>query len=180
MVNSSLFRRIELQVLMNLTAKAFGKKPERIWNRPNDEALRAYAQFTSSHLREGADEALLQRMNSRAYKMGRLLRSVFLVSSEARAQRLIVALYRNIGISLSFSGDKKQDAPHESSLCFRRCYFSAYYTPAACLAASALDDGIIRGIMGEPSRRLCFSQRITEGCSCCLATLQETHKEQEI
>jgi len=172
MLNSSLFRRIELQVLMNLTASAFGQKSERIWTRPSGEGLRAYAQYTSSYLREGADETLLQRMNSRAYKVGRLLRTLFLVRSEARAQRLIIALYQNIGIRLTFIG--------RESLCFHRCYFSSHYTPAACLAASALDDGIIRGILGLKDSRLCFSQRITEGCSCCKAKLQQTLKKQEI
>ncbi len=172
MVNTSLFRRIELQVLMNLTSGAFGQHPKRIWTRSNDEALKAYADYTSNHLREGADDELLQRMNSRAYKVGLMLRRLFFVRSEAKAERLIIALYRNIGITLSFSDDK--------NLCFHHCYFSNHYTPAACLAASALDDGIIRGITGKASCRLCFSQRITEGCRCCKATFQKTNKEKEI
>ncbi len=161
MVNSSLFRRIELQLLMDLTAKTLGKPSQRTWTLPNAEALKVYAEFTSSHLREGTDEAALQRMNSEALKMGRLLRRLFMIKSEARARRLIVALYRNIGIRLSFL-----DQEH---LCFHSCYFSRFYTPAACLAASALDDGIIRGITGQTSSHLCFSQRITEGCNCCKA-----------
>ena len=40
LVNNALFRRIELQQLMNLTARAFGKPSQRIWTLPNDEALR--------------------------------------------------------------------------------------------------------------------------------------------
>lgn len=164
MVNSTLFRRIELQLLMNLTAKAFGEPSQRIWTRSNGEALRLYAEFTGSQLREGADDQLLQRMNSEALKMGRLLRRLFLIRSEDRAQRLLVALYRNIGITISWNG--------QEHLCFHRCYFSHHYTSAACLAASALDDGIIRGILGKTNGRLHFSQRITEGCPCCLAELK--------
>jgi len=164
MVDTPLFRRIELQMLMNLTARAFGEPSPRIWTLPNREALKIYAHYTSSHLQTGADEQTLQRMNSEALRMGRLLRLLFFVRSEARAQRLIVALYRNIGITLAFSTSQQ--------LCFSSCYFSGHYTPAACLAASALDDGIIRGIMGHTDCRLCFSQRITEGCSCCRAQLK--------
>ncbi len=164
MINSPLFRRIELQLLMNLTAKAFGEHPKRLWTLSNDKALRVYAEYTSARLKTGADEALLQRMNSEALKMGRMLRRFFFIGSEARAQRLIVALYRNIGIRLTFSD-------HES-LCFHSCYFARLYTPAACLAASALDDGIIRGITGRTTSRLLFSQRTTEGCKCCIAKIE--------
>ena len=70
MVNSSLFRRIELQMLMNLTAHALGKKPKRIWTLSNDEALRAYAEYTCSNLQVDADETLFERMNTGAYRMG--------------------------------------------------------------------------------------------------------------
>ena len=163
MVNSSLFRRIELQLLMNLTAHALDQKSQRIWTLPNAEALRVYAEYTSSNLQAGADEALLERMHTEAYKMGRLLRRLFLINNEARAQQLIVALYRNIGIKLSFESSNQ--------LCFHSCYFSRFYTPQACKAASALDDGIIRGILGMESEHLHFSQRITEGCKYCKAQL---------
>ncbi|MCR5820452.1 MAG: hypothetical protein K6F94_05865 [Bacteroidaceae bacterium] len=180
MIDSPLFRRIELQVLMNITAGAFGKHPERIWTLPHGEALKAYALYTCKYLREGADEELWQKMNRRAYRTGRVLRRLFFVRSVSSARRLIVALYRNIGIRMSFDGNKDRAASGEERLCFSRCYFSAIYTPAACLAASALDDGIIRGIMGLPSGRLCFSQRISEGCTCCLASINKTNKEKEI
>ncbi len=163
MVNSTLFQRLELQLLMNLTAKALGEKPRRIWTLPNSEALRVYAEYTGSRLRNGADKTTFQRMNSEALKLGRLLRRLFFVRSEAAAQRLLVTLYRNIGINLSFSNSQQ--------LCFYCCYFSHHYTPAACLSASALDDGIIRGITGQTAGQLSFFQRITEGCPYCKASL---------
>jgi len=164
MVNTPLFRRIELQMLMNLTARALREKPQRVWTRTNDEALKVYAEYTSSRLHTGADKAILQRMNNEALKMGRLLRRLFLIRSEERAQRLIMALYRNIGIRMSFTDQR--------NLCFNSCYFCRFYNPTACLAASALDDGIIRGIMGLTDSRLLFSQRITEGGECCKAELK--------
>ena len=164
MVNSSLFRRIQLQMLMNLTAKALRQPPLRLWTRPNAEALHEYATFTYDHLKAGTDEQLLQRMNDGAYRMGRLLRRLFFVRKTTAAERLITALYRNIGIELSFSCER---------LCFHRCFFGKYYTPEVCLAASALDEGIIRGLTGMTASRLLFSQRITEGCNCCKATFQK-------
>ena len=57
--NSTLFRRLELQLLMNLTARAIGQPGRRLWTRPCDEALRIYAEYTSAHLRHGADALLL-------------------------------------------------------------------------------------------------------------------------
>ena len=171
MINSSLFRRIELQLLMNLTARAFGQRPERLWTQSNANALQAYAEYTCRHLRKGADEPLLQRMNNEAYRMGRMLRRLFFVRDKVTAERLIVALYRNIGISLSFSGSEQ--------LCFHRCFFSRFYTPAVCLAASALDDGMIRGLIGLPNCRLCFTQRITEGCNCCKAEFHSQNPQNQ-
>lgn len=161
MVNSSLFRRIELQLLMNLTARALGQKPKRIWTSSPAEALRAYAEYTSSNMPADADEALFERMNTEAYKMGRLLRRLFMISNDTSAQRLIVALYHNIGIRMSFGSSQQ--------LCFHRCYFSSFYTPQICRVASALDSGIICGISGQSAKHLQFSQRITEGCQCCRA-----------
>ena len=86
MVNSSLFRRIQLQLLMNLTARALGERPVRIWTHSNGEALKIYAVFTAQHLRTGADEVRLQCMNNEALKMGCLLRRLFFIRSTAQAQ----------------------------------------------------------------------------------------------
>ncbi|MBR3455314.1 MAG: hypothetical protein IKH26_08325 [Bacteroidaceae bacterium] len=163
LVNNALFRRIELQQLMNLTARAFGKPSQRIWTLPNDEALRVYAEYTRDHLQEGVNGPLLERMNGEAYKMGRWLRRLFFLNRQADIERFTIALYRNIGIELEGS--------IPGQLCFRRCFFSHYYTPDICLAASALDDGMIRGLAGKG--RLTFQKRITEGCKCCIATFHD-------
>ena len=162
LINNALFRRIALQQLMNLTARAFNKPAKRVWTLPNDKALRVYAEYTRDNLKGGVDDQLLQRMNEEAYKMGRLLRKVFFLKKQACIERFTIALYRNIGIEL--------EGRIPGQLCFRRCFFSQYYTPEICLAASALDDGIIQGLAG--CGQLTFQQRITEGCKCCMATFQ--------
>lgn len=163
-VNSQWFRRIELQQLMNLTARAFGVAPIRLWPLPCDEALRVYAAFTRNNLQQGVDRRLLQRMGEEACKMGRLLRLGFCVRHQTDVEQLTTALYRHIGIQL------EGHIPGE--LCFRRCFFSQYYTPETCLAASALDEGIMRGLTGNG--KLTFQQRITEGCACCKAVFNKT------
>lgn len=158
--NTGIFRRIEIQLLMNLTARALKQRPKRTWTLPNDEALRVYAIYTRDHLQGGFNKDLLQRMTAEACKMGRLLRRVFFLKKQHDIQQFVIALYQNIGITL--------EGCLPGSLCFRRCFFSQYYTPQICLAASALDEGIMRGLAG--SGHLRFQQRITEGCACCKAT----------
>lgn len=103
--------------------------------------------------------------NRRIFASITKLRRLFFLKKKSSAVRLIVSLYRNIGIDLEMM--------ENGMLCFRHCFFSSCYTPAVCVAASALDDGFIRGLAGLQSSRLCFSQRITEGFSCCLATMNK-------
>lgn len=157
-------RRIELQQLMNLTARAFGLPSKNILMLRYDEALRAYAEYTSDNLHGGVTDQLLQRMNDEAYKTGKLLRKLFRLKDQSAIGQFVIALYRNIGIEL------QGNIPGE--LCFSRCYFSKYYTPEICLAASALDEGIMRGLSGDG--KLIFRNRITEGCNCCRATFAHT------
>lgn len=146
---------------MNLTARALRQPTRHLWTLAPDEALQLYAEYTSTQLQDGVSPSVLDSMNREAYRMGRLLRRLLLLR-QSDIKQFVVALYRNIGIRL--------DGHLPSQLCFHSCYFSHFYTPEVCLAASALDDGIMRGLLG--TGRLTFQQRITEGCSHCLATYQ--------
>jgi hypothetical protein len=49
----------------------------------------------------------------------------------------------------------------------RRCYFSSFYSPQVCQIMSAMDRGLLAGLSG--TGELVFSQRITEGPTCCRA-----------
>lgn len=160
-------RRIELQLLMNLTARALGKPARRTWTLSNDDALRVYAEYTRDHLSAGVDDAVLQRMAAEACKVGRRLRRVLFLRRQHDIERLTVALYRNIGITL--------EGHLPGALCFRKCFFSRYYTPELCLAASALDEGLMRGLSGGGELR--FRQRITEGCATCIATFSSPNDQ---
>lgn len=162
----SLFRKIELQLLMNLTACALDKPARRIWTLPNEKALQVYAEYTCKHLERNPDKALWQRLNDEAYRMGKRLRKIFYLRKPADITRFTFLLYRNIGIQMEGSIPGK--------ICVAKCYFSSHYTPAICQVASALDDGIIKGIAG--GGKLQFQQRITEGCKCCLATFKNSEE----
>lgn len=165
LLNSSLFRRIELQLLMNLTARALGKPSKRIWTLSNGKALRVYAQYTREYLKGHIDQHLLERMHQEAFKMGQRLRMMFHLRKSADVEQFTFALYKNIGITMN------GNIP--GNLCVRHCFFSRFYSPAVCLAASALDSGIISGLSG--GGQLTFQQRITEGCLCCIATFKKTN-----
>lgn len=161
-VVDSLLRRLLLQALMCITARALGVWPRCLCCMSHGRALRAYALFTAWHLRRGADAATLSRLRSSMRRAGRLLRLLAWVRRPDQADRLAVALYRCIGIDLECH------LPHR--LCMRRCFFSRYYTPAACVAASALDEGLFCGLYADG--RLRFAQRISAGCASCLAQLK--------
>ena len=73
----SLFRKLELQMLMNLTARALDKPVKRIWTLPNSKALQVYAEYTCEHLACSKNWTLMQQMNDEAYRVGKRLRKIF-------------------------------------------------------------------------------------------------------
>lgn len=158
-----LLARIELQLLMNLTAKAFGQKPLHVWTRPHAQALTAYAACTRDWMQNTTmvPDVLQSAMYRRALRMGRLLRRLTFFLRDAGHARLVFALYKGIGI------DMHGALPGEIQV--RACFFSRCYTPGMCALISAMDDGMVSGIMG--GGRLTFTQRMTEGCGCCRACL---------
>lgn len=154
--------KIQLQILMGLTAGIFGQRSRFLMMSGYEEALRSYVQYTRELLQscKGDDKGLLQlRMGEESYKMGRRLRRVMGLKNRRDLERLVFILYKNIGIDMS--GEIPGD------VCVSRCYFSNFYDPGMCRLISAMDSGIIRGIYG--GGELVFSQRITEGCECCRA-----------
>ena len=102
-VRSDGFRRVVLQQLMNLTARAFGCKGKRVWTLPAHQALHTYAEFTRRQLQTPPSDELLQRMSDEACRRGRLLRRVFRLQRPADVERMLCELYRHIGIRLCAS-----------------------------------------------------------------------------
>lgn len=74
-------------------------------------------------------------------------------------------VYRVLGIE--FDAEEHDDG--SVTLHIDRCGLSESYEPVTCRLMSATDEGMIRGL--NPSIRMEFSQRMTEGGSKCMAHL---------
>ena len=84
------------------------------------------------------------------------------------AELLLAArvLYRVLGIRFR----AEWDGPGAACVRIDRCALARIYSPEACLALSAADEGVVAGL--RPGARLRFAERMTEGKRCCLARLE--------
>ncbi len=155
-----------LSALFEASAQAFGCPVPAHEHLSYDECLRAYALFTSQQaelaLREGRDAAAIKaRLFQNAAPLGEKLQRWFGIDQMGEVMEIGHILYQAIGVD--FQGDG------EGEVSVRGCYFSQFYSAAACDLISALDDGVFSGLSG--GGRLAFSQRITEGETYCKAKL---------
>lgn len=153
-----IVRRIQLQILMNLTVKAFLLPGKRLWPHPWRDGLREYAEYTHRHC-ENADP---QRLYALSFALGKRLRRVTGFHDAGDLRRLVFWLYGGIGITM--------DGKLPGEVAVSGCFFSDYYVPSVCALMSHMDSGIVGGIMG--GGRLFFTERITEGRPCCIARLR--------
>ncbi len=149
--------RFQLQVLLNVTARAFDVPGKRIWYQGADQALRAYAAFTIDCMasRQAEEPQLYQE----AYRTGKRVRRITGFTESRDLQQLVYYLYSNLQITM------KGQLPGKITV--SDCYFSRYYTPAHCRLMSSVDSGMIAGIFG--GGELVFTERLTEGCGRCTA-----------
>lgn len=166
-------RKLELCVLLHLTAVSCGRKTPSMQGMDSRELLKYYRDFTVDAVKACDGKALRsfrENMYRRAFMTGRCLSLLPGLQAWENRKRLIVMLYRNIGIEVTDAegGDSEKAVwpiriPH--------CSFSQAYSPAICHVMSGMDAGIICGILG--GGKLEFVQRITEGCPCCTALYQK-------
>ncbi len=150
-------RVMEIRVLNNTTARAFGVPEKKIRSRSAPAALQEYADMTGRCLRRRkADPGRLYR---EAYRTGDRVRRLTGFTEKRDLERLTFYLYRNIRILMEGS------LPGEVTV--SQCWFSRFYTPEHCRLMSNIDSGMIAGILGGGN--LAFSERITEGCGRCRA-----------
>lgn len=154
-------RRIQYQLLLNLTARAFHVRGKYIWQYPEGRALREYAAFTVQCMERNNAEP--EELFDRAYALGERVRILSGMRERRDLERLVFCLYRNIGITMTGRLPGEVTIP--------RCYFSQCYTPQNCALMSYEDSGFIAGIFG--GGRLCFSQRLTDGCAACKAEFNQ-------
>lgn len=168
--------RIELQVLMNLVTASLSLPARIILTMPYDEALLYFAKLTSGSLPTCLPKQR-ERLYRKSYALGHGLRSMLTDRSDSAIARLVIQLYRNIGIEMErepklkvLGWAKRQSRAKSEKLKVKKCFFSEYYKPDTCALASLMDSGVIEGLYGRG--RLQFSQRITEGCDCCKCYLR--------
>ena len=150
----------EIQILMNMTARAFGTRSKRVWDLAPGKALRTYASFTVGCMEKRKADP--RRLYAEAYKTGRKVRLITGLTDPEDIEMLVFYLYRNIGIKM------KGSIPGE--IIVSGCCFSRSYSPEQCALMSWADSGIIAGLSG--GGKLDFSERLTEGCSRCRAVFK--------
>lgn len=151
------FRVMQIQILADMTAKAFDVSPIRIRTSSADRALKKYGAFTKYCTRKGKTDP--RRLYGVSYALGQRIRRASGFTNGEDLKRLLFFLYRNIGIHMEGS------IPGE--IIVSSCYFGQIYTPAQCALISYIDSGVAAGLYG--GGKLVFSQRLTEGCGQCLA-----------
>ncbi len=163
----AFFRRRQLQVLMNLAAESFDRPKEKLKKGSAEKALRQYAGFTC--LCMGSGDADEEKLYQYAYRLGDKIRQITGLTDDEELKRLVILLYRNIGIEMSIEGNIGSE--HTGEVTVSDCYFSSVYSPEECRLMSFVDSGIVAGICGGGQLR--FSRRITEGCESCRACFAE-------
>ena len=148
---------VQLQILLNLAARAFHTPGKSVWRHAPAQALREYAEFTADCTRRGG--AKPETLYREAFDLGQRLRRLTGFTDAADVERLIFYLYRNLQISMS--------GRLPGGITVRKCYFSGFYTPEQCALMSAVDSGVIAGLLGGGT--LTFTRRITEGHKTCAA-----------
>jgi len=168
-----VLRRVLLGKLFRATAAAFQCRPPSLAGLAASEALARYASFTAEHAQaailNGADlPALRSRLYGRAFALGRCCGRAMGVRTVEQAMAAGRALYRTLEID--FLGDAR------GCLVINRCFFAQWYTADVCRVMSAMDHGVLAGLLG--GGELVFHERITEGAPCCRARLIAWRGEQ--
>ena len=156
---SRLFQRIDLQVLLYLTAKAFSIPAKNILFLPHEKALETYALFTRDAMARPTER---ERIYNLSHSLGEKIRRISGLKDTCDLDRLIFYLYKNLDITMEGDFANGVKIPH--------CYFSERYSPPQCAIMSAMDSGIVTGIHG--GSELTFQQRLTEGHPFCLAFIE--------
>jgi hypothetical protein len=78
-------------------------------------------------------------------------------------------LYKVLGIEFTVREISNANNNTERVMVVNRCLLSEYYTSDTCRILSAADEGVVQGL--NPQIKMKFTERITEGTQCCLASL---------
>lgn len=162
----SMIKKKNLDQLFRLSARAFQCEAPDIRGKSYQQTLQEFAFFTQKTAteviaRKGDVQKVKKRLYRHAFMMGYNLRKLFKVRTPDEAMLISKRLYDILKID--FQGDSS------GNITIKQCYFGSYYSKEICQLISALDEGIAAGLSG--GGKLSFTQRITEGSSCCQGRL---------
>ena len=117
----------------------------------------------------GRDEAIElghEAMFNEGLLLGRKFKEILGVGNNL--EDLITAagiLYKVLGIEF-----RVKESQNDILMVVNRCTLSNYYTSDTCRVLSGADEGVVQGL--NPQMKMNFTERITEGSSCCLASIK--------
>lgn len=118
----------------------------------------------------GKDEAISQGrqvMFQKGLLLGQRFRKILGVGNHLNdlinAARI---LYSALGIDFQVEENKRG----EITMVVNHCSLARDYNPPTCQILSAADEGVVQGL--NPNIKMEFTQKITEGCSHCLASIK--------
>lgn len=154
-------KKKKMNELFRLTADAFGCEQPALNQLSFQECLQEYALFTKEQaerclLEEKEPDEVKHRLYENSYRFGVYLGKGLAVLSRGKSPAALKLAYQLIRIDFDYE--------EQGGFTIRRCFFSRYYSAEVCRLISSLDEGLAAGLTGG---RLSFTQRITEGCSCC-------------
>jgi hypothetical protein len=160
----NFLKKRKLAELFRLTGRAFDEDPPAAEGLSLRQMRRLYAEFSSgAAARALGDPAgaadVERRLFEAALEFGRAIRDELRVTSSREVMAAARVLYRGLGID--FRGATSGE------IVVRRCDFESHYSPEVCRLMSRLDAGVLAGLAW--GGRLEFSERLTEGASCCRA-----------
>ena len=166
-------KRRKLAQLLRRTAEAFGAPVPNVRDQSPAECLRTFAAFSNVQAERALAgsapqaEAVAARLRAAARELGDEIRRELGIGNMNEGMRAAWLLYRTLGIDF--------DGEADGGISIRRCYFADWYSPRVCAFMSALDEGVLAGLMGEG--RLEFAGRITDGRHRCSAMFRAAAQE---
>jgi hypothetical protein len=159
-------RKRKLSLLFQATADAFRVGVPELEGLSYGESLKLYAQFSAAlaerSIREGSSGKVQSRLFQNARRLGQQFKADFKLHNPDEGMQLGAVIYKVL--KMEFQGDSL------GNIVIKRCFFSNYYSNEVCRFVSALDEGLLVGLLG--GGKLGFSQRITAGYPCCKARFQ--------
>jgi hypothetical protein len=158
-------RKRKLQELFQATARAFQYSAPLIDGLTFQDSLKQYAIFTRDRaeetIQQGRENKVKNQLFQNAFEIGMKLKEDFRIEGTREVMRMSQIVYKILGIE--FRGNSRGE------VLIRQCLFSSFYSGKVCRLISSLDSGLLAGLSN--GSKLEFSQRITEGNSCCRAKL---------